>query len=357
MAIQFDNSNAGTLTIKPPTSGSYSVVWPASNGTSGYGLRTDGSGNLSWAALSAGVTGFTAALNTTGTNATTNVSSLTASGGSTNQHFCIAPKGTGGIIGAIPDGSFGGNTRGTYAIDLQITRSGNSYVASGSYSSLFGGANNVASGTLGTYIGGIGNAASGQYSTGIGGMSNTVGNQYSALVGGDNQLNLGIWCSVLGGSYTYDRGAWMSFVFGNSKATGSNYGPHQFQTYILGANTADATATVMVSDANPAGAANQIVMLDNMVIYCTIRVLGYVSGGNAKSWNVTVVGQRGSGAATTSVVGSPTVSSDFASAGASGWGLAVAADTTNGCLKLTVTGQAATAIRWTAIAYTTQVGF
>jgi hypothetical protein len=355
MAIQFDNSNAGTLTIKSPTSGAYNIVWPASNGSSGQFLQTDGAGTLSWASIG-GATGFTAALNTTGTNATTNVSSLTASGGSTNQHFTFSPKATGGIIGSIPDGSFGGNTRGTNAVDLQLSRSAFNYIASGAYAGLFAGLNNSAAGGYGACVGGQTNAASSTYTSVLGGTNNVGGNQYSAVVGGDNQLNLGVWSSLLGGSYTYDRGAWMSFVFGNRVSSGS-YGLHQFQVYVLGANTADATATVMVSDGNPAGGANQIVMNDNTVVYCTIRVLGYVSGGNAKSWNVTVVGQRGSGAATTSVVGSPTVTSDFASAGASTWGLAVAADTTNGCLKLTATGQAATAIRWTAVAYTTQVGF
>jgi len=52
MAIQFDNSNSGTLTMKPASSGNYSIVWPATAGTTNYLLQTDGSGNLAWAAAS-----------------------------------------------------------------------------------------------------------------------------------------------------------------------------------------------------------------------------------------------------------------------------------------------------------------
>jgi len=44
MAIQFDNTNTGTLTMKPASSGNYSIVWPATAGTTNYFLQTDGSG-------------------------------------------------------------------------------------------------------------------------------------------------------------------------------------------------------------------------------------------------------------------------------------------------------------------------
>jgi len=48
MAIQFDNSNTGTVTLKPPASGSVALVLPSADGTSGQVISTDGSGNLSF---------------------------------------------------------------------------------------------------------------------------------------------------------------------------------------------------------------------------------------------------------------------------------------------------------------------
>lgn len=55
MAIQFDNSNTGVVTLKPGASGSYSLVLPtALPGVAGYVLASDLSGNLSWAVNGSG---------------------------------------------------------------------------------------------------------------------------------------------------------------------------------------------------------------------------------------------------------------------------------------------------------------
>lgn len=50
MALLFDNTGAGNLTLKSPASGTYTLSFPTSAGSAGYFLQTDGSGNLSWAA-------------------------------------------------------------------------------------------------------------------------------------------------------------------------------------------------------------------------------------------------------------------------------------------------------------------
>jgi hypothetical protein len=54
MAIQFDNTNTGTVTLKPPASGSVALVLPSADGTSGQVISTDGSGNLSFVTVAAG---------------------------------------------------------------------------------------------------------------------------------------------------------------------------------------------------------------------------------------------------------------------------------------------------------------
>lgn len=49
MALLFDNTGAGNLTLKSPASGAYTLVFPTTAGSAGYYLQTDGSGNLLWA--------------------------------------------------------------------------------------------------------------------------------------------------------------------------------------------------------------------------------------------------------------------------------------------------------------------
>jgi hypothetical protein len=74
-------------------------------------------------------------------------------------------------------------------------------------------------------------------------------------------------------------------------------------------------------------------------------VAGVTGGGNTKGWTVEGVIKRGANAAATSIVGTATVLSGYADAGAATWTIAVTADTTNGGLAITFTGQAATTIR------------
>lgn len=48
MALLFDNTGPGNLTLKSPTSGAYTLEFPTTAGTLGQFLKTDGSGGLSW---------------------------------------------------------------------------------------------------------------------------------------------------------------------------------------------------------------------------------------------------------------------------------------------------------------------
>ena len=76
-------------------------------------------------------------------------------------------------------------------------------------------------------------------------------------------------------------------------------------------------------------------------------IAGVTGAGNTKGWSIEGVIKRGANAAATTLVGS-TVMSAYADVGAAAWTVALAADTTNGGLRVTVTGQAATTIRWVA---------
>jgi hypothetical protein len=86
-------------------------------------------------------------------------------------------------------------------------------------------------------------------------------------------------------------------------------------------------------------------------------VAGVTGGGNTKGWTVEGVIKRGANAASTALVGTPTVTSSYADAGASTWTIAITADTTNGGLAVTFTGQAGTTIRAVAQISTTEMTF
>lgn len=109
---------------------------PASGGGTTNFLRADGT----WTTPAAGgLTNFTESVNTAAPNATVPAVRLIATNAATNVDFVISPKGTGAILAQIPDNtSTGGNKRGSRAIDLQMVRSSNIQVASGTNAILIG---------------------------------------------------------------------------------------------------------------------------------------------------------------------------------------------------------------------------
>ena len=121
-------------------------------------------------------------------------------------------------------------------------------------------------------------------------------------------------------------------------------------------NTADATATRITADATAASATNQLVLRNSSAF----RVRGTVvarntSTNDCKEWTFEALIKRGANAATTSIVGTPTLTSTFADAAAASWAIAISADTTNGALAITGTGAASTSIRWTAVVHSIEV--
>ena len=108
----------------------------------------------------------------------------------TNSALVLTPKGASGfIVGPKPDaGTTGGNPRGNYAVDMQVTRTANTQVASGLRSVICGGENNTNAGELCFIGGGQSNShGSAMYASVIGGgLSNSHSNisEYSVIAGG-----------------------------------------------------------------------------------------------------------------------------------------------------------------------------
>ena len=86
-------------------------------------------------------------------------------------------------------------------------------------------------------------------------------------------------------------------------------------------------------------------------------IAGVTGAGNTKAWTLEGAIKRGAGVGTTAIVGTVTTTIVAADAGASTWTVTATADTTNGGLAITVTGQASTTIRWVAKAETAEMTF
>ena len=255
----------------------------------------------------------------------------------------------------------------TYCYILQNTLAGTgpSYsnwvrIAGGStylnqFQTSIGGHTNSATGFASTIIGGYGNTSSGFGATIIGGVSNTASGTY-AVVGGSNSTANSTNSFVFGNAAT-SRSITGNTVFSASDAPYSG-GAKQLAMLTVGAQTTDATATVLRSNTSAAGTTNQVVLPNNSAYYFRGECVAGVTGaGNTKGWYIEGVIKRGANAASTVLVGTPSVTSLYADAGAATWNLAVTADTTNGALAITATGQAATTIRWLCQIRTTEMGF
>jgi len=290
--------------------------------------------------------------------------SQNASGSSTSTLSFYTPHGVvvgGGNNQATGSYSFigGGGDAGTAA---------NRNVVSGDYAVVVGGRNNTASG-LSAFVGGGGvfsptasstfpNTASGVSSAVVGGLTNTASGQSSFVGGGYSNTASGIYSTVVGGTFGTTRS-----IAGNNAIAccnapyGGSAGIIQTATLLLGRQTTDATPTVLCSDALSATTSNQVILPNNSAYYFRGEIIAGVTGaGNTKGWYIEGVIKRGAGVGTTVLVGS-TVSSLYADAGAVTWTIGLTADTTNGGLAVTATGQASTTIRWVAQIRTTEMTY
>ena len=288
--------------------------------------------------------------------------SQNASGSSTSTLSFFTPHGVvvgGGNNQATGSYSFigGGGDAGTAA---------NRNVASGSWSAVCGGAKNIASGS-GSFVGGGGtdgvafyvNTASGNGSSVLGGFQNTASNVGAVVTGGYLNAASGLYSTAIGGTFTTTRGiAGNVSISASQNPISGSAGVSQTSILILGKQTTDATATVITSDGSAAGTTNQVILPNNSAYFFRGEVVsGKTAAGDTKGWTIEGVIKRGANAASTALVGVPTVTSTYADLGAATWDIAVTADTTNGGIRVTFTGQAATTIRTVCQIRTTEMTF
>ena len=356
MALQFNNSSAGAVSLRPNASGNWTFTMPSADGTSGQFLGTNGSATGTWFTPSAPTsTGTTFTQNTSSPNNLINVSNGTATAGTANVAMALVPKGTGGLLGAIPDGTaVGGNARGTYALDLQLSRTAATMVAASNYSVILGGQNNTcdAFSDYQTICGGNTNyMIAGIASVICNGSNNTLQNaNYSAIINGQRgQCGTGSgnsnYSCILNGYYNSTNSQSHTLAFPTRNNNQSFYGCCIFLNTRLGGFSAS-TSTVpltTVGGSTPIDSTNSLRMENSTCMAfdgTVIATLG--NSGNTKSWSVEGVATRNNSGNATLL--NNTVTTLYQDAGASGWTLTITADTTNQCIVFTVVSATSVAI-------------
>lgn len=387
--------------------GNYAVIaGGVSNAASGWlnfiggGFTNSGTANAAVTTQSATMNGTTA-VTLSGSNASIKVGQYITGTSIAADTYVAAVSGTSLTLSKVASGSStstlsfytphgvvvgGGNNQATGAYSFiggggDAGTAANRNVASGDWSFVGGGIKNQATG-IGSFVGGggsygsgfAGNTASGT-STFVGsGYLNTAGGFAGVVVGGSSNiqtLNAGFiggganntvnssQSVISGGTYGTTRSVEGSHVFpAHNNPVASASGVSQGALLILGVQTTDATATVLRSNTSAAGTTNQVILPNNSAYYFKGTVIANVTGGgNTKGWTIEGAIKRGANAASTALVGTPTVVSAYADAGAATWAITATADTTNGGLAITFTGQAGTTIRVVAKLETTEVTF
>lgn len=284
--------------------------------------------------------------------------------------------------GAIRADGSGGNARGTDAIDLQVTRTVATQVASGTNSTIGGGARNESSGLESTVSGGGDNIASGAESTVGGGVSNNASGANAVIAGGDSNSALaqnatvgggsgntvtGINATVCGGIQN-DAGGRNSVVLGGQGAITNLYGQVSF-TSIGFVNPGDAQGMDLIwiratTDATANremfldGSTQRASILSGTTWFFDIMLVGRSDAGVSACW--TAKGLITNNAGTTAMTCAATIASVCDGTGGT-WGVVgsfvVSADNANDALHLDVTGAVATNIHWVAHGRLVQVQY
>ena len=229
---------------------------------------------------------------------------------------------------------------GSYSLAAAIANNTSSYGASGSYSVAIG-RSSKATTTSASVLGGYLGSSTATYSTTVGGRQNLADASYSVASGYGADVN-----GIIG-KVVHSPIIWISA------------GDTQSGKLVLTSATTNATATALTADGGSASTTNQIILPNNSAYSFSGTIIARESaaaGSDYASWEIKGALLRDANAAST-VLGNGIKNKLYASAGASAWDIALTADTTNGGLKIEVTGAAATNIRWVATVNTSEVTY
>lgn len=229
---------------------------------------------------------------------------------------------------------------GTSSFAAGISNNGSTYGATGSQSVSVGQFTRATSSGAAAFGSAFANA-SGSQSVAIG--RNVLAQQQASVALGQQSL------SAVAGKFAYSST--------NFSATGDS----QHGMCVLRQSTTDATPKVMLTDIATASASatNQIVLPNNSCFGFTGTVIARENSAQTNDFAVFEIkgGAVRAGSASTTALGSYNINKISESTGAANWSIALSADTTNGAVAITVTGEASHSIRWVATVNTTEVTY
>ena len=357
-------------------SGNITVGLSGTGSVDNAALRADGTGGATLQSSSIVINDNL----TASPNNTVNHACIEATGGTTNVSISLKPKGTGSFSLQAPDGTTtGGNVRGANAVDLQGIRGNANQVASGDLSFVGSGSSNKATGPSSATLGGDSGTASGQRSVTLGGVFAVASSQHAVAGGyggqatGNTSFAFGYQCVASGqmamtfGNYSLASGE-ESIAFGYRSTASAKWatsqgsdgnGNKQGQRVIANGRFAalgDAQGSELVVRRSTTNATQSELFLDGSSLRITIAndttwafeclIVGRRTDADNESAAYRITGciDRNTNAASTALVGTPTVT--VISEDTAAWDVDAVADTTNGSLNLRVTGEAAKTIRW-----------
>jgi len=235
----------------------------------------------------------------------------------TNVNAAIVPKGNGAIVAAIPDGTaVGGNSRGQYAVDLQMQRANANQVVENNFSFIGSGYDNritSANATRSAIVSGNGNSISGfSYASFVGaGSSNVInGSEANVIVGGlSNQIvqtaNEGR--SFIGGGGDNIIRTGFSVIAGGRQCQTNNNGSY-YQTIGGGqANITNTTGTIAGGLSNTISSSGTHGSIGGGQVNTASATHTTVGGGNGNTasgqWSAVVGGQSNTTSGTWSFIG------------------------------------------------------
>ena len=242
----------------------------------------------------------------------------------------------------------GGGTNNTASGSRTTVAGGSSCTATNYGASTLGGFGNTSTNNYASNIGGSGNSASGQYSTVIGGASNVASGTY-ALAGGVQSVANSDFSIALG------YGASVNSIIGRNAYCKLHavVGDAQSSTFIFAQRTTDATLVNFTIDGTAASTVNQVILPNNGAFRFKGTIIAKQSGStNVAAWDIDGLIVRGASAATTTLL----ISNVVLVQNTPGWGTpTLAANTTQGGLRIQIQGAAGTNIQWVGDIKTTEV--
>ena len=273
-------------------------------------------------------------------------------------------SGTDSFAAAIANNtsSYGATGANSVAIGKQAKASVAQGIAIGDRATTATGGQALAIGQLAT--------ASGTSSIGIAGYMCTASGAGSVAIGSNyyfgTPTSSGAGSIVIGDGST--ASAQYSMVWGHagsstiigkqvhSSGRFASSGDSQQGRFILRSDTTDAPPEAITTNNSTPSTTNQIILPNNSAyaFHGTIVARQQASAGTAcAAWKIEGLIRREGSAGTTVLVNSATTVLD----NTPGWGMTLSADTTNGGLKIEVTGAAATNIRFVATVHTSEVTY